>query len=93
MKTVLLFTVAFAMLFLTGCADVQPDVKPCLDGYTYGFFGGWWHGFIAPFSWIGSLFFPDRIAVYAINNNGGWYTTGFILGIGALSGGTSKAIR
>ena len=78
------------VIFITSCAEVQPNVQPCLEGHTYGFWGGLWHGIIAPAAWIGSLF-SDDIAVWAINNNGGWYTFGFILGIGALTGGSSKA--
>ena len=79
-----------AAVLLSGCADVQPHLKPCLEGQTYGFWGGLWHGIIAPFAWIGSLFDAD-IAVWAVNNNGGWYTFGFILGVGALTKGGSKA--
>jgi hypothetical protein len=74
---------------LVSCADVE-TVNECVKGHTYGFWGGLWHGVIAPFSFIGSLF-SDDIAVYALNNNGGWYTFGFLLGIGAFSGGVSKA--
>lgn len=76
-------------LFLCGCADVENKATQCMDGHTYGFWGGLWHGIIAPFSWIGSLF-SDDIAIWAVNNNGGWYTFGFMLGIGALSGGSSR---
>lgn len=79
---------AFLLALLTGCADVEPQVVHCVEGHTYGFFGGLWHGAIAPISWIGSLFRED-IAVWAVNNNGGWYTTGFILGVGALGRGLS----
>lgn len=73
-----------------GCADVQPNIKPCLEGHIYGFLGGLWHGTISPFSWVGSLFSND-IAVWAVNNNGGWYTFGFIIGIGGLVGCYSKS--
>lgn len=76
-------------LLLSSCADVEHNATQCMDGHTYGFWGGVWHGIIAPFSWIGSLF-SDDIAVWAVNNNGGWYTFGFMLGIGALSGGSSS---
>lgn len=92
MKTTTLILCLFAALLLTGCADVQPDVKNCVEGHVYGFWGGLWHGIIAPISWIGSLF-NDDIAVWAINNNGGWYTSGFILGVGALGGSASYASR
>ena len=45
---------------------------------------------ILPF--IGSLFFDD-IAMYAINNNGGWYDFGFVLGAGILTRGSSKSTK
>jgi hypothetical protein len=45
-----------------------------------GFFPGLWHGFIFPLAWIVSLF-SDKVAIYAVPNNGGWYDFGFFLGI------------
>jgi hypothetical protein len=68
------------ILTLTGCAHNE-SVKLCLTGHTYGFFGGLWHGFIAPFDFIGMLF-NDKITMYAQNNNGGLYALGFLLGSG-----------
>lgn len=68
------------ILFLTGCADNE-NVDACLTGHTYGFFGGLWHGFIAPFDFIGMLF-NDEITMYAQNNNGGLYALGFLIGSG-----------
>ena len=78
------------VIVLSSCADVQPQLKECLIGHQYGFWGGLWHGMVAPFAFIGSLF-TDDIAVWAVNNNGGWYTFGFVLGIGALTGSGTKA--
>lgn len=78
-----LVVVLFISLFLMSCAEVQPNISSCLNGSAYGFFGGLWHGIILPFSFIGSLIFDD-ISIYAINNNGGWYNFGFMLGIGFL---------
>jgi hypothetical protein len=78
------------ILLLTSCADVSPHVNVCITDDPYGFWSGLWHGIITPFSWIGSLF-SDNIAIYAYDNNGGWYDFGFILGIGSLGGGTTKA--
>jgi hypothetical protein len=46
---------------------------------------------ITPISFIGSLFFDD-ITIYAVNNNGGWYNFGFLLSVGGLFGGSSRAI-
>lgn len=79
------------VFFLSSCADVIP-IDECLYDEPYGFLGGLWHGIIAPFSFIGSLFFDD-IAMYAVNNNGNWYNFGFVIGAGILFGGSSKAKR
>jgi hypothetical protein len=73
---------------LSGCADVE-NVEKCTIGHTYGFWGGLWHGLIAPISFIGSLF-SNNIAVWANNNNGAWYSFGFLLGVGGFSVGASK---
>lgn len=67
----------------TGCADVSPHVEDCITSNPYGFWGGLWHGITLPFSWIGSLI-SDDIAIYAYDNNGGWYDFGFALGAGAV---------
>ena len=69
-----------ALLIASGCAQ-REDVELCLKGHTYGFFGGLWHGFIAPFDFIGMLF-NEKITMYAQNNNGGLYALGFLLGSG-----------
>jgi hypothetical protein len=89
-KLHLLLGILVVALAVTSCADVS-QVQECLptEEHTYGFWGGLWHGIIAFFSFIGSLFYDD-IAVYAVNNNGGWYDFGFILGVGALGGGASS---
>lgn len=68
------------LLIITGCAQNE-IVDECLTGHRYGFFGGLWHGFIAPFDFIGMLFSKD-ITMYAQNNNGGLYALGFLIGSG-----------
>jgi hypothetical protein len=76
-----LWIVAMLMIvMLSGCA-YNENVDACLTGHTYGFFGGLWHGFIAPFDFIGMLF-NKEITMYAQNNNGGLYALGFLLGSG-----------
>jgi len=75
--TLFLFTV---LLFLSGCANKEV-VTACLKGHTYGFWGGLWHGIIAPVDLILMLFRND-ITVFAPNNNGAWYAFGFIIGSG-----------
>jgi hypothetical protein len=85
MKTInsqkfLLFLLLAAVIILSGCANNEA-VGPCLTGHKYGFFGGLWHGFIAPFDFIAMLF-NNEITMYAQNNNGGFYALGFLLGSG-----------
>jgi hypothetical protein len=87
----LTFFVIFTLLLFSSCAEVQ-NVEACKIGHTYGFFGGLWHGIIAPASFVISLF-TDNVAVWAVNNNGGWYTFGFLIGVGSLGFGGSKASR
>jgi hypothetical protein len=71
----------FAGIFVfSGCANNEV-VTACLKGHTYGFFGGLWHGFIAPFDLIAMLF-REKVTVYAQNNNGAWYAFGFLIGSG-----------
>ncbi len=79
----------FALLLLSGCADNQ-EVQECVKGHVYGFWGGLWHGLIAPFDFIGMLIWDD-VAVYAPNNNGGWYAFGFLLGVGGFSSSVSNS--
>jgi hypothetical protein len=79
-KMLLLLAIVTGIILLTGCASNEA-VEQCLTGHKYGFFGGLWHGFIAPFDFIGMLFNKD-ITMYAQNNNGGLYALGFLLGSG-----------
>lgn len=91
-QTVVMATLVFLLVFLaTSCAEVQ-HIDACKTGHVYGFLGGLWHGIIAPVSFVGSLF-SDHIAVWAVNNNGGWYSFGFLIGVGGLGFGGSKASR
>lgn len=79
------------MFFLASCAGVEP-VQECLTGRQYGFLYGLLHGFITPISFIVGLF-DDKVAIYAVNNSGGWYDFGFLLGSGGwgfLAGNKSK---
>ena len=83
--------VVVAVVF-SGCADVV-TVDKCVDvEEAAGFWSGLWHGLITPFSFIGSLF-SDDIAVYAVNNTGGWYDFGFLLGVGGLGFSGSRINR
>ena len=83
--------VMLAFFVFSSCAEVQ-HIEACQTGHTYGFWGGLWHGIIAPVSFVISLF-NDHVAVWAVNNNGAWYTFGFLIGIGGLGLGGGKASR
>lgn len=68
------------VFMLFSCADkVGYQIDP--TQHIYGFWGGVWHGSIMFFDFIGSLIWDD-VAVYATNNNGGWYDFGFVGGLG-----------
>jgi hypothetical protein len=76
-----LFGVVFLMLLIvSGCSNYE-DVTACVDGKTYGFWNGLWHGIIAPIDLIAMIWRED-VTVYAPNNNGIWYAFGFVLGSG-----------
>jgi hypothetical protein len=77
-KTAFASSSMLALVLLSSCADNE-IVKSCVEGHTYGFWGGLWHGTIAPFDFIGMLIWDD-VAMYAPNNNGAWYAFGFLLG-------------
>jgi hypothetical protein len=81
--------VVIVMLLLTACAATQSPVSP--DGAVAGFWLGLWHGFIAPITFIISLF--SGIRIYAFPNAGLWYDFGFMLGISGFSGGVFAGSR
>lgn len=87
MKRLALFAAALA---LAACAATQqPDaVAPGAPGFWLGL----WHGFIFPVAWIVSLF-TDKVAVYAVPNNGGWYDFGYFLGIVVFGVGARRGHR
>jgi hypothetical protein len=90
-KPLLLTTASLACFLLVSCAGAEP-IGECLTGRQYGFFYGLLHGFITPVSFVTSLF-KDDVAIYAVNNSGGWYDFGFLLGSsgwGFLAGNKSK---
>jgi hypothetical protein len=74
-------------LLLVGCAAQQSGAAVAAG--APGFWLGLWHGFIFPIAWIVSLF-ADRVAVYAVPNNGGWYDFGYFLGIVVFGVGARK---
>ena len=76
------------MLLLVACTASQPAAT----SGTPGFWLGLWHGFIAPITFIISLF-PNDLRIYAYPNAGLWYDFGFMLGISGFSGGVFAGSR
>ncbi len=86
--------VILAMLLLASCA---PHTNPAVDvldadGKSANFWGGLWHGIIAPITFIWSLF-SDTVNVYEVYNSGGWYDAGFLLGLSFIFGGSGRAMK
>lgn len=96
---VVFFLLMIVILFsLTSCAagpNKMEDSKN-QEGKIAGFWSGLWHGCIALFTFIISLF-SDSVRVYEVHNSGGWYNFGFVLGVmiffSGSGGGACKKSR
>ncbi len=93
-KRTVLFVAIFALLAIlaTACAGPNPlqNVATTSGHAPAGFLEGLWDGMWAPFTFLWSLF-DSNIKMYSVNNTGGWYDLGFVLGTGILFGGGSRA--
>lgn len=86
----LVTSVILLALVVAACTATQsPDATAAA---TPGFLHGLWHGFIAPVTFVISLF-NDAVRMYAVPNVGRWYDFGFMLGIGGFSGGVFAGSR
>ena len=84
----LALTLGLALLLSACAAGINESVdliRPGTDVLA-GFWRGLWHGFIAPITFIISLF-TEKVNIYEVYNSGGWYDFGFVLGSGILFGG------
>ena len=87
-KLPLLLILLAAALLLSACNATTVEVAACASTpEPAGFWLGLWHGFIAPFAFLVSLF-DDAVAVYEVCNNGGWYDFGFLFGASIILGGS-----
>jgi len=82
-----LLSVITFILLLTSCAAGNAQFT---QESPAGFWYGLWHGMIAVISLIIHVF-NESIVVYEIDNIGGWYDLGFLLGIMCIWGGGSHA--
>lgn len=87
MQAIRCATVLLIPLVLMGCAS-----QPSPGGYGVpGFFSGILHGFLMPFSLVGSIVMDIRI--YAYPNSGGWYDLGYFLGVCIIAGSAESQAK
>ena len=88
-KIVFVLILVSLVLVLSACTAGPNQLRntPDEDGEVAGFWTGLWHGLIAPFTFIFSLF-SKSVYVFEVHNNGGWYTFGFLLGASSIFGGS-----
>ncbi|MBU1089431.1 hypothetical protein KKF38_01395 [Patescibacteria group bacterium] len=77
-KTFSLFLLLVGVMFLAGCTFIESGSISSYD--LPGFFSGFWHGLIAPYTLI-VRWFTD-VYMYAAPNSGWFYDFGFLLGVG-----------
>ncbi len=75
---------ALMLLLVASCA---PGNERFVTGAA-GFWAGLWHGLICVFTFIISLF-SDSVRMYEVNNTGGWYNFGFLLGVAIFFGSSA----
>lgn len=90
MRSYQIFGIVILLIFvLASCAPGPNDLEktPDSEGKVSGFWKGIWHGFIAPITFIISIF-SRSVRLYEVHNSGFWYNLGFVLGAGLfLQGG------
>ncbi len=84
--TALMF-ILVVLTTLTSCA--AGDARFTAEAPA-GFWLGLWHGAISCITLIIQIF-SDTVRVYEVDNTGGWYDFGFLLGVTMFWGGSSKA--
>lgn len=90
MRTSLTLVVLVLLLLniLAGCAPGANKSAGTASehGAVAGFWLGLWHGFIAPFVFVVSLF-KSNLSIYEVHNNGLWYNFGYLFGVACFFGG------
>lgn len=79
------------VLALAACA-AGPNTAAGQGPDAAGFWLGLWQGFIAPITFLVSLF-NDTVGVYEVHNSGAWYDFGFMLGISTFFSGGGAGSR
>ena len=88
-KVSVLIALALLLILATSCLPGPNSFarSPREGRRVVGFWHGLWHGFIAPFTFIASLF-TKGVSIYEVHNNGTWYNLGYLLGMAVILGGS-----
>ena len=94
MRKALILAMVLALVTVLGCAPGPNQLtdSPSEDGKVAGFLQGLWHGFIAPFTFLISLF-ADNVRMYEVHNSGNWYNFGFLLGAMIIFSAPMNTVR
>ena len=95
MKSSLVLLFFLLLIMLAGCAPGPNQSAGTASEHHAGagFWLGVWHGFIAPFVFVVSLF-AGNLNIYEVHNNGAWYNFGYLFGLACFfGGGGNKAAR
>lgn len=87
-------SLALVLLLTVSCAPGPNALAGSADeeGKVAGFWQGLWHGIIAPFTFIISLF-NHNVHIYEVHNSGGWYNLGYLLGLSVIFGGSGRGSK
>jgi len=90
-KHILVLLAILLLLALSACAPGANEMEDTenAEGDIAGFWQGVWHGIIVPFTFVVSLF-NEKVSIYEVFNNGGWYDLGFAIGASIIMGGGRK---
>ena len=93
-RNLVLAALVLVLVLLAGCVPGPNDLveTPDEEGEVAGFWQGLWQGFIAPFTFLISLF-SENVHIYEVHNNGGWYDFGFLIGLSAIFGGGGRGSK
>ena len=89
-RACLIVLLALGLSLLAGCAAGPTELATAEA--DAGVLLGLWHGAITPVTFVVSLF-TDTVSVYEVENTGGWYDFGFVLGLSVAFGGGAAGSR
>lgn len=93
-KSVVLLAASLVAIVIMSCAPGPNQLvdTPDTEGDVAGFWNGLWHGFIALFTFLISLF-SDKVHMYDVHNSGNLYNLGYLLGVMIFFGGSGHGSK